>query len=180
MPKYAPLAAKGRTYKLTQLRNEPDYRMPADFDYTPGGPKCKDKVNKLAKGQCLVQFTFDQGAPALRFCTDKRQPGPLVHVDSPAEAAEAARIACACFEKTGSYDNCLPKGLKLGGVSGTRRRTSKPKPTGKYCVMRGGRKISCHDTQSAATTAAKDARARCKKARGAARCKGKTTVKKSR
>lgn len=178
--KRQPLAAKGRTYAIDRIRSEPDYRMPADFNYTASGGPCADGFNKLAKGQCLVQLTFDQGMPALRFCATKKQPGRLVHVDSPSEAAEAARIACECFEQTGSYEQCLPEGLKLGGARKTKPRRAASTKVGKYCVQRGGRTLSCHTTKAAADKAAKAARDRCKRARGAAQCRGKTTVKKRR
>ena len=110
------LTNAGTPFRIEQLRQEPPYRMPADFNYSPTGPKCADSFNKLAKGSCLVQFTFDQGAPAIRFCDKKGQPGRLVHVESPAEAAEVARLGCECFEATGSYAGCLPEGLSVGSA----------------------------------------------------------------
>lgn len=111
------LKAAGRTVTIDRVRTEPLYRMPVDFDYTPTGKPCGDGFNKLAQNKCLVQLTFDEGVPALRFCDEKGAPGRLVHVDSPAEAAEAARLGCECFEKTGSYEECLPEGLKIGSVA---------------------------------------------------------------
>lgn len=106
----------GASFRIERLRQEPPYRMPSDFDYSPTGPKCADSFNKLAKGKCLVQFTFDQGTPAIRFCDTKGQPGKLVHVESPSEAAEVARLGCECYEATGSYADCLPEGLSIGAA----------------------------------------------------------------
>lgn len=122
MARRADLSAKGRSYKLRAGRREPNYRMPADFTYSPRKNPCKDKFGKTAKGQCMVQFVFDRGHPALRFCTAPNKPGLLVRVKSARQAAKTARDACACFERSKSFDRCLPKSLKLGKGARRRRR----------------------------------------------------------
>lgn len=114
--------AKGRSYKLPAPRREPNYRMPADFTYSPRRTPCKDKFGKAARGQCMVQFVYDRGHPALRFCTAPNKPGLLVRVKSARDAAKTARDACACFERSKSFTGCLPKRVKLGKAVRRRRR----------------------------------------------------------
>lgn len=120
--KRAELPGKGRRYKLRAPRRDPNYRMPSDFTYSPKGKPCKDKFSKAAKGKCMVQFVYDRGYPALRFCTAPNKPGLLVRVKNARDAAKTAREACACFERSKSFTRCLPKSLKLGKAGRRRRR----------------------------------------------------------
>jgi hypothetical protein len=121
MAKRTALPARGRGYKLPAPRREPNYRMPADFTYSATKKPCMDKFGKFGRGQCMVQFVYDRGRPALRFCTAPNKPGLLVRVKSARKAAQLAASACRCYEQTKSFTRCLPKSLKVGKVARRRR-----------------------------------------------------------
>jgi hypothetical protein len=109
---WEPPAWEGASVEVGREK-EPAYEMPTYFSYTP--PKagtCQDQFNKLPKGQCLTQLTFDEGKPALRFCTEEKSPGKMVPVDSPEHALQVAREACDRFAQSGDYG--LPDDLKIG------------------------------------------------------------------
>jgi len=75
-----------------------------------------------AARSCPVTLGFVKGQPVVRGCFAKEKPGPIVHVDTVADAVRVSAEMCEAWKRCGTFDPAKCKPMRKHALGSARVR----------------------------------------------------------